>query len=291
MFPVGSSDNSFPEKMFQILDSESPEVVHWLSHGLAFKVVDPWRFSIEVLPKYFRHNKISSFQRQLNLYGYKKITKGNDLGATFHPSFQRDNRELMTDIKRVAIRSSDLHNVPHHIPDEGMPKMTNVPVSPSKYFSEQVVKAPYKLSGFKRTSADAFIGSTDELDPLQSKSLTFSSLEGENISTGNSNTLLEDITVLNENSELSQRQSSVTTITGMMFNIEAKERENNNLKLKLKSLLETISEKDGIIASLYMANQRLREFVSKIQESEHEPEVKQDVKDNIHESNHWENAL
>lgn len=100
-----AQNTSFPQKLFLLLETESPEFIRWLHHGLAFKVIDPERFAQEILPKYFRHTKLSSFQRQLNLYGFRKITKGHDIGATFHPSFQRDKRELMSEIRRVAVKS------------------------------------------------------------------------------------------------------------------------------------------------------------------------------------------
>lgn len=34
---------------------------------------------------------MSSFQRQLNLYGFRRITKGKDTGAYFHPNFRGDS--------------------------------------------------------------------------------------------------------------------------------------------------------------------------------------------------------
>jgi len=42
-----------------------------------------------VLPKYFRHSKITSLQRQLNLYGFVHITKGSLAGSYEHPEFAR----------------------------------------------------------------------------------------------------------------------------------------------------------------------------------------------------------
>lgn len=138
--------SSFTEKLFQLLEIESPEVVRWLNHGLAFKIMDPLRFSLEVLPKYFRHTKISSFQRQLNLYGFRKITKGRDVGATFHPSFRRGCRELLSGVKRVAVKgmASSLDN-----DDEMMHG------DAADYLREQVVKAPYNLSVSRRSHADS----------------------------------------------------------------------------------------------------------------------------------------
>ena len=41
------------------LNIDEGEIIHWLPHGLAFKVVDNEKFSEEVLPKYFKRKKLT----------------------------------------------------------------------------------------------------------------------------------------------------------------------------------------------------------------------------------------
>jgi len=91
---------TFPNKLLDII-AGSRGVVVWAPHGLSFIITCQDRFIEEVLPKYFRHSKLTSFQRQLNLYGFRRITKGEDTGSYFHPQFRRDAPNLVKMIKRL----------------------------------------------------------------------------------------------------------------------------------------------------------------------------------------------
>lgn len=50
--------------------------------------------------------KMTSFQRQLNLYGFRRVTKGEDVGAYYHPKFQKGRRDLISEIKRLPGKSA-----------------------------------------------------------------------------------------------------------------------------------------------------------------------------------------
>jgi hypothetical protein len=41
--------------------------------GTAFRIVDPLRFANFCLPRYFKHNKLGSFQAQMLTYGFTRI--------------------------------------------------------------------------------------------------------------------------------------------------------------------------------------------------------------------------
>lgn len=92
---------TFPQKLFMLMESECSDVVVWLPHGLAFRILDYKRFADETIPKYFRHTKLTSFQRQLNLYGFRRVTKGEDQGAYFHQKFQHGRSDLVSEIRRL----------------------------------------------------------------------------------------------------------------------------------------------------------------------------------------------
>ena len=67
-----------------IADDGYGDVVGWQPHGRCFLVRQPERFR-ELLPRYFTLSKIASFQRQLNLYGFKRLTRQDrDRNAYYH---------------------------------------------------------------------------------------------------------------------------------------------------------------------------------------------------------------
>merc|ERR1712187_277215 len=65
----------FCYKVWQLIDDEkNREFVKWSNTGRSFIIINKDKFAKEVLPNYFKHNKINSFIRQLNNFGFKKLT-------------------------------------------------------------------------------------------------------------------------------------------------------------------------------------------------------------------------
>ncbi|KAJ6386480.1 hypothetical protein OIU78_016399 [Salix suchowensis] len=64
----------FLTKTYHIVDDHTiDDVVSWNEDGSSFIVWDPTVFARDLLPKYFKHNNFSSFVRQLNTYGFRKV--------------------------------------------------------------------------------------------------------------------------------------------------------------------------------------------------------------------------
>lgn len=123
-----SGNNIFPKQLLEILsDRNSLGVIEWLPHGHAFAIKNPERFSTDIMPKFTR-GKLTSFQRQLNLYGFRKVTKGPDhkAGALvyFHPAFKRGRPEMMEGIKRIACKGDLSLN---RLRNDDVPYDPNVP--------------------------------------------------------------------------------------------------------------------------------------------------------------------
>jgi hypothetical protein len=92
-----------------MLDQEgidTPSVVSWLPHGRAFIVRRPKAFTSEIMPKYFRQSKLTSFQRQLNLYGFRRITQGADAGAYYHELFLQGRPHLCMRMNRQKVKGT-----------------------------------------------------------------------------------------------------------------------------------------------------------------------------------------
>ena len=66
-------------------------VISWLPHGRAFRVKNKEMFVSSLMSAYFKQAKFKSFQRQLNLWGFTRITDGADAGAYNHKHFLRSS--------------------------------------------------------------------------------------------------------------------------------------------------------------------------------------------------------
>ncbi|KAG7387602.1 hypothetical protein PHYBOEH_008219 [Phytophthora boehmeriae] len=91
----------FLRSLRQILEAESKSILRWTSDGRAFEIHDMQRLTSTVLPKYFKHSKYTSFQRQLNYFNFRKWTKSKAVVCTFsNPNFVRDQPALAWRITR-----------------------------------------------------------------------------------------------------------------------------------------------------------------------------------------------
>lgn len=90
-----------------INDPQCDDLICWSDSGQSFIIADPPKFSQE-LSKYFKHNNLSSFIRQLNMYGFRKVATIENSGLHpvtddlhfYHNDFVRDHPEKLEAIKR-----------------------------------------------------------------------------------------------------------------------------------------------------------------------------------------------
>ena len=106
----GGVSIAFPLKLHAVLDQVEADglahVISWQGHGRCFVVHKPKEFVDHVMPKYFRQTKLTSFQRQLNLYGFSRLTRGNDAGGYYHELFLRGMPFLCKQMIRTKVKGT-----------------------------------------------------------------------------------------------------------------------------------------------------------------------------------------
>lgn len=100
---------TFPEKLHDMLQrTENNDAISWLPHGNAFTIKNKRKLGAEVLPRHgFKKCKFGSFTRRLYLWGFRKITSGDDVGAFRHDLFQKGGRMACLHMRcRKPLRST-----------------------------------------------------------------------------------------------------------------------------------------------------------------------------------------
>ncbi|XP_049362500.1 heat shock factor protein HSF8-like [Solanum verrucosum] len=97
-----ASANTLPPflmKTYDMVDDPSTDkIVSWSPTDSSFVIWDPPEFAKELLPKYFKHSNFSSFVRQLNTYGFRKV--GSDNWKFSNDGFLRGQKHLLKNISR-----------------------------------------------------------------------------------------------------------------------------------------------------------------------------------------------
>ncbi|XP_049289747.1 homeobox protein 5 isoform X4 [Anopheles funestus] len=111
---TGAGVPAFLAKLWRLVeDNETNDLISWSTDGRSFIIQNQAQFAKELLPLNYKHNNMASFIRQLNMYGFHKITSIDNGGLRFdrdemeftHPCFQKDHPYLLEHIKRKIATS------------------------------------------------------------------------------------------------------------------------------------------------------------------------------------------
>lgn len=102
---------TFPEKLMDMLDNEDvQDAITWLPGGKSFSIINPNKFTDNVLPRFFKQAKFESFVRKLYRWGFRQVDKGEIGHITFyHKNFQKGNIALAV-AKLRSVTPSKLSN-------------------------------------------------------------------------------------------------------------------------------------------------------------------------------------
>src|SRR5690554_2766098 len=88
-------------RLYFMLENSSCELVHWTEKGDSFVISDPDTFAAQIIPLYFKHNNYSSFVRQLNFYGFRKVksdVQDKNAWEFKHEKFVQNRPDLLNEI-------------------------------------------------------------------------------------------------------------------------------------------------------------------------------------------------
>ncbi|KAL7449456.1 hypothetical protein ACHAWC_001514, partial [Mediolabrus comicus] len=113
----------FLQKTYHMIDTCDPQIATWSPHdnGETFIVTNVKAFESTIIPQFFKHSKFSSFVRQLNFYGFRKIRYADKVSLKIdpvaekeqskywrfkHENFKKGRMDLLIEIKRHASNSN-----------------------------------------------------------------------------------------------------------------------------------------------------------------------------------------
>jgi len=162
----------FLTKTFEILNSNTASI-KWGETNDSFIIVDPVEFGKNILPKYFKHNNICSFVRQLSTYSFTRVDNQSEKWEFRNPFFKKDSPELMLKIERKKSkkRSHTDVDINQEANSEKKREVAREPVHETKpHINEIDTKNPIKVAVVQDDLISVVVTLQREVDRLKEES-------------------------------------------------------------------------------------------------------------------------
>ncbi|KAL2894650.1 Heat stress transcription factor B-4 [Bienertia sinuspersici] len=175
----------FLTKTYHLVDEPSTDhIVSWGEDHSTFVVWRPPEFARDLLPSYFKHNNFSSFVRQLNTYGFRKIVP--DRWEFANEYFKRGEKHLLCEIHRR--KTGQTQQSTSHL-------NFSCPTSAANYFPHSFLSSTTTTLSPSQSSSDNGAYDFDSSSPPPSSSSSTKLLRSHN---SNNNNIISNISLDNE---------------------------------------------------------------------------------------------
>eukprot|EP00986_Skeletonema_menzelii_P019625 scaffold28736_cov137-Skeletonema_menzelii.AAC.1 len=150
--------SEFPTKVYAMLELADSifqfrQAVSWLPHGRAFEIHNKFKFMNDVVPVFFNQTKIRSFNRQLHLWGFRRIGRANEQ-VWYHDNFLRGKPEDM----KLMIRTKIKGNMAISSEDVKEPNFYDLPPLPVCYKRPSAILDAMENAILKLPTASGAVG-------------------------------------------------------------------------------------------------------------------------------------